>query len=122
MTAEVELQEAAPSATRAAATVRPKRRRRAWIAGAFLLAGAVIYFGFGWLVAYTEDAYIQSDLVAIAPEVAGFIQSVAIHDNQPVRVGDLIATIDPLPYQLDVDLKQQRIASLQAMVAVKAQL
>jgi len=73
MTAEVELQEAAPSSTRAAATVRPKRRRRAWIAGAFLLAGAVIYFGFGWFVAYTEDAYIQSDLVAVAPEVAAVV-------------------------------------------------
>ena len=76
-------------------TVRPKRRRRAWIAGAFLLAGAVIYFGFGWFVAYTEDAHIQSDLVAVAPEVAGVVQSVVVHDDQRVSAGDLIATIDP---------------------------
>ena len=121
ITAEVELQEAAPSSTRVAPTVRPKRRRRAWIAGAFLLAGAVIYFGFGWFVAYTEDAYIQSDLVAVAPEFAGVVQSVAVHDNQRVSAGDLIATIDPRPFQLEVDLKQQRVAVLAAAVLVTSQ-
>jgi len=121
MTADVEFQEAAPSSTRAAATVRPKRRRRAWIAGAFLLGGGVFYFGFGWFVAYTEDAYIQSDLVAVAPEVAGVVQSVAVHDNQRVSAGDLIATIDPRPFQLEVDLKQQRVAVLAAAVLVTSQ-
>jgi multidrug efflux system membrane fusion protein len=116
----VELQQAAPPSTRAAAPVRPKRRRRAWIAGAFL-AGAVIYFGSGWFVAYTEDAYIQSDLVAVAPQVAGVVQSVAVHDNQRVSAGDLIATIDPRPFQLEVDLKQERIAVLEATVLVTSQ-
>src|SRR5271154_5503996 len=120
MTAEVELRDAAPPLTRAAAAVRPKRRRRAWIAGAFLLAAA-IYFGFGWFVAYTEDAYIQSDLVAVAPEVAGIVQSVVVHYNQWVSAGDLIATIDPRPFQLEVDLKQQRVAVLAAAGLVTSQ-
>jgi membrane fusion protein (multidrug efflux system) len=59
--------------------------------------------------------------VAIAPQVAGVIQSVAVHDNEKVRAGDLVAVIDPQFYLLDVRLKTQRIASLQALVAVKSQ-
>jgi multidrug efflux system membrane fusion protein len=102
--------------------LRLGRYRRAVIVGGVLLAGGLLYLVLGSFIAYTEDAYIQSDLVAIAPEVAGFIQTVAIHDNQPVTTGDLIATIDPLPYQLDVDLKQQQIASLAAMVTVKTEM
>ena len=110
-----------PPSGRARAAGRSGRYRRATIVGAILVAGAIVYLGLGSLMAYTEDSYVQSDLVAIAPEVAGFIQSVSIHDNQRVSVGDLIATIDPQPYQLDVDLKQQQVASLAAMVAVKSQ-
>jgi multidrug efflux system membrane fusion protein len=62
-----------------------------------------------------------SDLVPIAPEVAGFVKTVAVEYNQKVKAGDLIATIDPEPYQLDVALKQQQVASLEAAVEVKAQ-
>ncbi len=60
-------------------------------------------------------------MVAIAPEVAGIVQSVAIQDNQKVAAGDLLAVIDPRPYQLDVDLKQQQVAGLEAAVAVKSE-
>jgi membrane fusion protein, multidrug efflux system len=103
------------------AATKLSRYRRAIIGGGIIVAALIVYFGFGALVAYTDDAYIQSDLVAIAPEVAGFIQSVEIHDNQQVKIGDLLAKIDPEPYQLDVDLKQQKVASLTAAVAVKSQ-
>jgi multidrug efflux system membrane fusion protein len=113
--------DAAPPSIRPGAAPRFGRYRRAATVGAVLVAAAVVYLGLGLFIAYTDDAYIQSDLVAIAPEVAGFIQSVAIGDNQQVSTGDLIATIDPQPYQLDVDLKQQQVAGLAAMVAVKAQ-
>jgi multidrug efflux system membrane fusion protein len=95
--------------------------RRAVIVVGVLVAGALIYFITGAFVAYTDDAYMQSDLVPIAPEVAGFVKTVAVEYNQKVSTGDLIATIDPEPYQLDVALKQQQVVSLEAAVEVKAQ-
>jgi multidrug efflux system membrane fusion protein len=98
-----------------------RRYRRQWIVGGFIVVGIVLYFGVGALVAYTPDAYVQSDLVAIAPEVAGFVKAVAVSDNQKIAAGDTLATIDPTPYQLDVDLKQQQVAGLEAAVAVKTQ-
>jgi multidrug efflux system membrane fusion protein len=124
VTVELEVRDdpdAARASIRPAVAIRSGRWRRAWIAGGVLLAGAAIYYGSGWFVAYTDDAYIQSDLVAMAPEVAGIIQSVAVQYNQRVNAGDQIATIDPRPYQLDVDLKQQRVASLRAAVAVTSE-
>ena len=110
----------------ARATTRPapsiwRRYSRLWIAGGVIIVGTALYLGGGAIFAYTSDAYVRSDLVAIAPEVAGIVQSVAVVDNQKVAAGDLLAIIDPRPYQLDVDLKQQQIANLQAMVAVKAE-
>jgi len=96
-----------------------RRYRRLWLAAGAIVVGTALYFGGDAVFAYTSDAYVRSDLVAIAPEVAGIVKSVAIHDNQKVARGDLLAIIDPEPYQLDVDLKQQQIANLEAAVAVK---
>jgi multidrug efflux system membrane fusion protein len=113
--------EAEPSPVQSRAAPMLKGHRRLVIVGATLLAGAALYLGLDSLIAYTDDAYIRSDLVAIAPEVAGFVLTVAVQDNQLIHTGDLIATLDPQPYQLDVDLKQRQIDSLQAAVTVKAQ-
>jgi membrane fusion protein, multidrug efflux system len=55
------------------------------------------------LVAFTDDAYVRSDFVAIAPQVTGPIITVAVTDNQDVHRGDLLVRIDPTPFQLEVD-------------------
>jgi multidrug efflux system membrane fusion protein len=97
------------------------RNRRATSVLLVIAAAAILYFGFGAFIAYTDDAYIQSDLVAIAPEVSGVIESVVVSDNQKVAAGDPLAAIDPTPYQLDVALKQSEVARLTSIVAVKSQ-
>jgi multidrug efflux system membrane fusion protein len=66
------------------------------------------------LVAYTSDAYVRSDLITIAPEVTGRIVSVAVHDDQRVSAGDLLAEIDAEPFRLTRDAAQ---ASLREAVA-----
>jgi multidrug efflux system membrane fusion protein len=98
-----------------------RRYLRLWIALGVIIVGTAAYFIGDAVFAYTDDAYVLSDLVAIAPEVSGIVKGVAVVDNQKVAAGDLLATIDPEPFQLDVDLKQQQIASLEAAVAVKSQ-
>ena len=94
-------------------------RRRWWILGvlAFL---AVAYALANRLIAYTADAYVRSDLVAVAPEVAGVVRSVAVTDNQTVAVGDLLAEIDPEPYQLAGALESLAVAGAVALVAIRA--
>jgi multidrug efflux system membrane fusion protein len=98
-----------------------RRYRRLWIAVGVIAIGIAAYFGASAGIAYTDDAYVLTDLVPIAPQVAGIVKTVSVVDNQKVAAGDPIATIDPRPFQLDVDLKQRQVASLETMVAVKTQ-
>jgi membrane fusion protein, multidrug efflux system len=60
-------------------------------------------------LAYTDDAYVRSDLIALAPQVTGRIVTVAVTDNQVVRRGDLLIEIDSEPFQLAVNASQARL-------------
>ncbi len=47
----------------------------------------------------TDDAFIDGHIVSISPKVSGFIAKVLINDNQDVKKGDLLVTIDPRDYE-----------------------
>ena len=98
-----------------------RRYLRLWIAAAVIVIGVVGYFAGNAVIAYTDDAYVLSDLVPIAPQVAGIVKTVSVADNQRVAVGDAIAMIDPEPFQLEVDLRQRQVQGLEAMVSIKVQ-
>ena len=81
---------------------RPHHRRRAV---AFLSLTALIFlawWGSSYVFAYTDDAYVASDIVSVTPEVTGPIETVRVEDNQWVRKGTLLFTIDPVPFKLQV--------------------
>lgn len=46
----------------------------------------------------TEDAYVETHPVAVAPKVSGQIIKMYVTDNQKVKTGDLVAEIDPTDY------------------------
>jgi multidrug efflux system membrane fusion protein len=93
------------------------RRRVLFVLSAIVLALA-LYWASGYFVAYTDDAYVTSDLVSVAPYVSGRIISLNIVDNQTVKKGDLLATIDPTPFQLALNEKQAKKAEAEAQLAV----
>src|SRR5215475_5436518 len=76
------------------------RLRRVLTVGGTLLFLFVAWEVITYFVAYTDDAYVRSDLVAVAPEITGPIISVHVVDNQTVKKGDPLVTIDPVPFQL----------------------
>ena len=69
------------------------------------------------IVAYTDDAYVRSDLVGLSPQVTGHIVAVHVRDNQTVRRGDLLVSIDPVPFQLAVDARTAQLAQAKAQAA-----
>jgi membrane fusion protein, multidrug efflux system len=83
--------------------------------------GSIAYFGFFAFVGYTDDAYIRSDLVRIAPEVSGPVAAVHVRDNAYVEAGAILLTIDPAPFELAAAAKRDRLASAQSMVALKTE-
>lgn len=103
--------------------------RRAAICGAIVLAlCAAAYTGWEYWTVWqyeqsTDDAYVQADVVAVAPQVAGYLATVEVDDNQHVKAGDILATIDPRGYQAAVDQAKADVAEAQASIAsTKAQL
>jgi membrane fusion protein, multidrug efflux system len=93
------------------------RGRRVGLVVATLLAAFIAYEVITSFVAYTADAYVHSDLVSLAPQVTGRIVAVHVTDNQDVVEGDLLATIDPVPFQLAVDQRRAELTEARAQIA-----
>ena len=48
---------------------------------------------------WTRDGRIKADIIHVAPDVAGVVASVEVHDNQFVRKGDVLFRIDRARYE-----------------------
>jgi RND family efflux transporter MFP subunit len=71
---------------------------------------------------WTRDGRVRTDVVEIAPDVSGLITTVSVRDNQPVKAGDLLFTVDAPRYKLAVDQAQAAIvAQLPALTEAKAE-
>ena len=68
----------------------------------------------------TDDAYLQADLVHMAPDVAGRIVELDVRDNQAVRKGDVLFRIDPEPYRMRVDQARAAVRGLEAKLGLTA--
>jgi multidrug efflux system membrane fusion protein len=112
-----EVEPPAAKATDPAAGTARYRRRVLLVLSAIALALA-LYWASGYFFAYTDDAYVTSDFVRIAPYISGRIVSVNIVDNQTVKKGDLLATIDPMPFQLVLNEKRAKKTEAEAQLAV----
>jgi multidrug resistance efflux pump len=93
-------------------------RRRVLLVLSSIALALVLYWASGYLFAYTDDAYVTSDLVSVAPYISGRIVSVNIVDNQAVTKGTVLAEIDPTPFQLALDQKQAKRTEAEAQLAV----
>lgn len=48
---------------------------------------------------WTRDGQVQADVVQVAPRVSGPVLRVAVADNQAVKAGDLLFTLEPSTYR-----------------------
>lgn len=65
----------------------------------------------------TDNAYFQSGLGAVTANVSGPVISIAVHENQRVRRGDVLFHIDPAPFQTAVDEAEAALADARTQVA-----
>ena len=65
---------------------------------------------------WTRDGRIRADVVEIAPDVSGLVTQVLVHDNQPVRKGQLLFVIDRPRYALAAAQAQAALASQKAVL------
>ena len=64
----------------------------------------------------TGNAYVQGDVTPISPKISGYITAVAIRDNQAVKAGDVLFTIDDSDYRARVDQAAAGVATRRAML------
>jgi multidrug efflux system membrane fusion protein len=102
-----------PAASRVASRVR----RLATVIGSILIL-FIAWEILTYYVAYTDDAYVRSDLIGVAPEVTGPIIGLYVVDNQAIKKGDKIYKIDPVPFQLEVNQRLAQIEEQSALVKV----
>jgi multidrug efflux system membrane fusion protein len=93
-------------------------RRRALRALSILGLALAAWWASGCVLAYTDDAYVTSDLVSVTPEVTGPIAAVHVVDNQLVKRGTPLFTIDPTPFRLEVQQARSREAEAAAQLPV----
>lgn len=69
------------------------------IAGGIVLAAVAVGGILWWLNARqyesTDDAFIDTHIVHVAPQIAGRVARILVNDYQPVRRGQLLVEIDP---------------------------
>lgn len=80
-----------------------------------LATGAIVALAAwaGWYVwqlynfnPWTRDARVRANIVTVAPDVAGPIIELNVRDNQEVRIGDVLFTVDQARYRLAVEQAQ----------------
>lgn len=79
---------------------KPFKRFIALGAGIIVAAASVFFIHDALMYQTTDDAYIETTTVQVAPRVSGQITDVLITDNQKVKEGDLVAKIDPADYEI----------------------
>src|SRR6185503_7777050 len=76
--------------------------------------------GYLWLTSgryvSTDNAYVQQDMVSVAPEVQGIVAEVFVHENQQVHRGDLLFRIDQRPFRIALANAEAQIAAAQVQV------
>lgn len=99
-----------------AAAVAPKKSRRSPVLPVIALAllGGAAWYGYGWwthgrFMVSTDDAYIEGDIAIISPKVAGYVAKVDVADNQLVKAGDPLVTLDDGDYRIAADQARTQI-------------
>jgi membrane fusion protein, multidrug efflux system len=99
---------------------RTRRAKQPWIvAGASLAALALIAWGAHWwrtarFIESTDDAYVRADVVTVSPRVAGYVTRVVVDDNQTVRRGDVLVTLDDRDYRARTAAAEAAVLGAQA--------
>lgn len=77
-------------------------KKRVLVFVAVVIAGIFLYATIMDASKYesTEDAYVETHTVSVAPKVGGQIVKMYVVDNQKVKEGDLVAEIDPTDYDV----------------------
>ena len=98
------------------------RRRPVVVVGTLVLFG-LLFLGLRYLAEAfthesTDDAFLDANIISIAPTVPGQVKKVPVKSNQMVKAGDVLVEIDPRDLAVQLDQKRAAVESARANVAL----
>ncbi len=100
------------------ASTKKKRSARSIvlpIVGLALLAGAgwygYDYWTVGRFMVSTDDAYVHVDIGILAPKITGYVEKVPATENEHVKAGDPLVTLDDGDYRIAREQAEAQIAT-----------
>lgn len=87
-----------------------------------LVAVGLIYGGFKFVHSLaheeTDDAQIEANMSPIIPHVGGYIKKVFVEDNQTVKKGDTLFTIEDADYMVQLEQAKANLAAAESNLMV----
>lgn len=96
-----------------------------WVSLSVIVGGALL--GTGWayvrwrrsqIFVETDDAYVKGHIVTVAPRIAAPLLSVDVAENESVRAGQVIATLDPKDYDAALARADASLAEASSALAL----
>ena len=81
--------------------------------------GGLYWYALGGRYITTENAYIKTNMIAIAPNISGRVIAVKVNDNQVVGAGDVLFQIDPQPLHIAINRTEARILAVRNEIESK---
>lgn len=100
-------------------SVPHKTSRRPLIIGgvvSLVAAGGLVYWLHGRHFEDTDDAQIDGTISNVSPRVSGNVSAVYVVENQTVKMGDVLAEIDPEDLRISVEQAKASVALAQAQL------
>src|ERR1700738_3607094 len=92
----------------------PKVQRLLILGAIVLVAVAIGLFLYFRNRESTDDAQVDGHITPIAAKISGRVQEVLVHDNEPVKAGQVLVKIDPRDYQAALDNANAALAFAQS--------
>lgn len=90
------------------------RQRRLVVFGLLCLLIALGYSAYWLLFArysiFTDNAYVQGDIVQVTPQVGGTVLAINVNDTDTVEAGQPLVRLDPQDTQLALDQSEAKLA------------
>lgn len=94
------------------------RKRPFYIAGGILLIAAVaglIYWIYVRQFEYTDDAFVDGEVVQISPKISAYVAKVFVRENQFVKKGELLVELNAADLEARLEQAKSQLHAAQAL-------
>lgn len=79
-----------------------------------IVCSAVAYYLWSRGRITTDDAYVDGHIYRITPRISGYVTKVHVQDNQKVKEGEPLLSLDPTDYEVDLAEAKASLAEAEA--------